>query len=599
MNYYQLMCTKRVNWLCLLTALISLGTSPATAQSIADNPVNNFESADKDNSSGVSTNSNFLESNAIAQVNSVSQLSDVKTTDWAFQALQSVVERYGCIVGYPDSTYKGNRALSRYEFAAGLNACLDRINELIATSTGDLVKKEDLTTLQKLQEEFTSELAALRGRVDALETHTATLEKQQFSTTTKLNGEAIFSLSTATGGEPGSQDSKLAFNNRVRLNLTSSFNGSDLLIVGLQAYNFRSSGSFYERGTIQGQLLPNSSSFGAGSTKLSFEPQFSGFNPQTLQPDGGANSVSLYKLAYVLPLSQKFVVFAGTNAEITDVFPAITPYASDSQGAISRFAGYNAAVRITGGTSGTGLLAGAGFLWNPSKQVGLGVIYGSGSAPISEDRGLLNTPLGGGFFNGTQAIAAQLTLKPISTIDIGINYAHSYHTINILGTGLGSADIASIQFTPNAAQLARFGGNATLATLDEPINVNSVGATVTWRFAPKTSLSLSGALLFANLLNVDASTTFSSWSAGLHFRDIFHEGNTAAVIFGQPLYRQSVAGIASRPEDATPYHLETFYNYRVNDNISITPGVYFIFSPEGFSANDTAIVGALRTTFSF
>lgn len=112
-------------------------------------------------------------------------------------------------------------------------------------------------------------------------------------------------------------------------------------------------------------------------------------------------------------------------------------------------------------------------------------------------------------------------------------------------------------------------------------------------------MSVSGALLFAHLLNVDASTTFSSWSARLHFRDIFHEGNTAAIIFGQPLYRQSVAGSASRPEDTTPYHLETFYNYRVNDNISITPGVYFIFSPEGFSANDTAIVGALRTTFAF
>lgn len=35
------------------------------------------------------------------QVTSVSQLSDVKPTDWAFQALQSLVERYGCIAGYP------------------------------------------------------------------------------------------------------------------------------------------------------------------------------------------------------------------------------------------------------------------------------------------------------------------------------------------------------------------------------------------------------------------------------------------------------------------------------------------------------------------
>jgi hypothetical protein len=97
-------------------------------------------------------------STRIGQVTSVSQLSDVKPTDWAFQALQSLVERYGCIVGYPDKTFRGNRALTRYEFAAGLNACMDRVNELIAAGTADLVKKEDLDTLKRMQEEFRSEL---------------------------------------------------------------------------------------------------------------------------------------------------------------------------------------------------------------------------------------------------------------------------------------------------------------------------------------------------------------------------------------------------------------------------------------------------------
>jgi hypothetical protein len=95
-------------------------------------------------------------------------------------------------VGYPDRTYRGNRALTRYEFAAGLNACLDRVNELIAAGTADLVKKEDLAILQKLQEYFAPELVTLRGRVDGLETRTATLEKQQFSATTKLGGEVVF-----------------------------------------------------------------------------------------------------------------------------------------------------------------------------------------------------------------------------------------------------------------------------------------------------------------------------------------------------------------------------------------------------------------------
>ena len=84
----------------------------------------------------------------LGQVTSVSQLSDVKPTDWAFQALQSLVERYGCIAGYPDKTYRGNRAMTRYEFAAGLNSCMDRVNDLIAASTADMAKKEDLATLR-------------------------------------------------------------------------------------------------------------------------------------------------------------------------------------------------------------------------------------------------------------------------------------------------------------------------------------------------------------------------------------------------------------------------------------------------------------------
>lgn len=70
----------------------------------------------------------------MSQVTSVSQLSDVQPTDWAFQALQSLVERYGCIAGYPNGSFQGNRAMTRYEFAAGLNACLNRVNELIATT---------------------------------------------------------------------------------------------------------------------------------------------------------------------------------------------------------------------------------------------------------------------------------------------------------------------------------------------------------------------------------------------------------------------------------------------------------------------------------
>lgn len=126
------------------------------------------------------------ETDGMDRVSNVSQLRDVELTDWAFEALRSLVERYGCISGYPDGTFRGNRALSRYEFAAGLNTCLQQIEKLIAASSADLVSKDDLATLQRLIDEFGTELGTLRGRVDTLEARTSELEAHQFSTTTKL-----------------------------------------------------------------------------------------------------------------------------------------------------------------------------------------------------------------------------------------------------------------------------------------------------------------------------------------------------------------------------------------------------------------------------
>jgi len=105
----------------------------------------------------------------LGQLRSVSQLSDVKPTDWAYQAVRSLVERYNCVAGYPDGTFRGGRAMTRYEAAALVNACMDTVNDLIAAATADLVTKEDLAVLQRLQEEFQAELATLRGRVDSLE----------------------------------------------------------------------------------------------------------------------------------------------------------------------------------------------------------------------------------------------------------------------------------------------------------------------------------------------------------------------------------------------------------------------------------------------
>ena len=528
----------------------------------------------------------------LAQVTSVSQLSDVQPTDWAFQALQSLVERYGCIAGYPNQTYGGNRAMTRYEFAAGLNACLDRINELIATATGDLVKKEDLATLQKLQEQFAAELATLRGRVDAVEARTAELEANRFSTTTKLTGEAIIAGVGASGGAPNDSDPNIILVNRVRLNLTTSFTGKDSLITGLQAYNFL--GGADGQGSLQQSLGLAAPLLSASSARTSFEPQFPGLNVNTLA-SVGANSVQLYKLLYIFPVANKLTLFAGTAAETSDAFPAITPFYGEGQESISRFAGLNPVLRVSGGTSGTGLASAAGFIFNISPNFDLRALYGSVNANLPEKSaneavpGVSTTPLGAGLFSGSSIIATQLTFKPSPAVDIGLNYAHSYHEINILATGLVSSDIGALSGVAAGT----------------PLTLNSVGGTITWRLSPKIALSGYGAAIFVDAAsnNVDASTTFTSWMAGVHFRDLFKSGNTAGILFGQPLFRTDTGGSAqltpTGDNRATPYHLEAYYRLQVSDNISITPGAFVLFNPEGNSNNDTTTVGVLRTTFTF
>lgn len=52
-------------------------------------------------------------------------------------------------IGYPNHTFRGNQALSRYEFAAGLNACLDRMGELLPAATNGLVTQEDLEKFRR------------------------------------------------------------------------------------------------------------------------------------------------------------------------------------------------------------------------------------------------------------------------------------------------------------------------------------------------------------------------------------------------------------------------------------------------------------------
>jgi carbohydrate-selective porin OprB len=58
---------------------------------------------------------------------------------------------------------------------------------------------------------------------------------------------------------------------------------------------------------------------------------------------------------------------------------------------------------------------------------------------------------------------------------------------------------------------------------------------------------------------------------------------------------------ANNPTDAKdlPIHVEAFYKYQINDNIAITPGLFWLINPGQNSNNTSVIIGTLRTTFTF
>ncbi|MBE9036246.1 iron uptake porin [aff. Roholtiella sp. LEGE 12411] len=500
--------------------------------------------------------------NSQAQVTSVSQFSDVQPTDWAFQALQSLVERYGCIAGYPNGTYRGNRALTRYEFAAGLNACLDRVNELIATATADLVTKQDLATLQRLQEEFSAELATLRGRVDSLEARTAELEANQFSTTTKLVGEAIFAVSDAFGDGTGDANNTV-FQDRVRLGLQTSFTGRDVLTTRLAAGNAQAFAIQGNTGTIAG--AEGTQTFQIGST--------------------GDNSVEIDKLTYEVPIGPAQVYLAAAGGRHSHYAAVNNPYFFDKtdggNGALSAFSSESPIYRIGGGAGialNLPLGRGGGILGNSSVTVGY--LGSEANSPAASQ----------GVFNGDYAALGQLNFSLGDRIALAATYVHGYN-------GAGSALFDSGLSLNNAAGTPiGVVGTQQANTLANASSSNSYGVSAAFR--PSDKLSVSGFVAYTDVVGSGVGDDFESWTygAGVALSDFGKRGNVLGVFAGAQPYALNRPGFGGGD---VPYQIEGFYKYRVSDNVSITPGVIYLTSPGQNSDNDDAIIGTLRTTFTF
>jgi Carbohydrate-selective porin, OprB family/S-layer homology domain len=507
--------------------------------------------------SAQSTSVNQLMSNtkqdSVGQVTSVSQLSDVQPTDWAYQALQSLVERYGCIAGYPNGTFRGNRAATRYELAAALNACLDQISDRFAT-------KEDLEAVKALQEEFKAELATLKGRVDSLEARTATLEAQQFSTTTKLQGEVVMAGQygdTLGGGANAvnlAPDSRATAIARVRLNFNTSFSGSDLLQTQLEV------------GNAGQDLFTNVPVLGP-----------SGFDVY----DGGvvdyanvASTVSLRRLAYSFKPIKNLTVTVGPRLFPSD-FVDFNTYANNSAQDFSSGFFINNPLIITNAVDNPGG-AGAAVDWN----IGGGPFSFRAAYVAASPNNAVNNGLGGGglFGDPNQGTVELEYARPFGKDDKN-NFAVRLQYTN---------SNTFVDLTPLSNNAANFAG------LGSSVQQNVVGANVEASFGRFGFFGRFGYSINPNIVGVGSAfepDNIMSWMGGVGVKDLFVPGSLLAVAAGQPFIVQGQGG----PQQT---NFEGFYRFPVNDNITITPAVQVITDVQNVNT-DTVIQGLVRATFSF
>jgi len=532
----KLNCVRRIgdfNWcLCLLggAALYVLESSQAIAQSAPTIPM-------------------LDQPNPMTQVTSVSQFSDVQPTDWAFGALQALVERYGCIIGYPDRTYRGNRALTRYEFAAGVDACLNRLSELLAASTVNLITKDDLLTLQKLQEEFAAELATLRGRVDALEIRTATVERSQFSTTTRLTGQVIIAANEGSfggariiaprGAVITASDPNATVLYRTSFNLNTSFQGNDLLQVRLVT------GSDRATDNTAGFLEPN-----LGSVLDYSLP-------------GTDGQISLGRAYYTFTPVKDLNVTIGSLLSALE-FVDKNRYANTSFRDFSTQALVNnfiLAPRPVG--------AGAVLAWNPGKGAfKLRAVYvaASAAAALGENQRLTG---GGG--------PEDVRLFPISGGGAaGGLFGDPYQ-------GIIELEYAPINWF--TARLLYSGGRLFGSDFDV------FGANIELALSDRLGLfGRYGSASYPNTTLGDIKPKY--WSTGVVLQDLFVRGALAGFGVGQP-FIEAAAG------NATQTNLEAFYNVPINDRIQVTPLIQVITKAGNRNENGTIITGTLRAVFSF
>lgn len=485
----------------------------------------------------------------LGQLTHVHQLSDVSPEDWAFGAIVSLNERYGCLAGYPDGQWRGDRPLRRDEFAAAVHACLERFGQL----QQELIAfpEDDLETIQQLMSSFSNDLDSLAQRQQSLDSRLLLLESNQFSTTSRMTGQAVFAINAGTfdgdtlldplGNEFVQANTNTTLIYRVALDINTSFVGSDLLKIRLDV------GSGGANDNVAAVLEPN---FGSG---LDFSAK---------PPSDG--DLGLGRLFYTFRPTDDITVSLGPSIRTTD-YVDTNPYANLSFRDFSTQAFTNNLLLFPV----NGPSAGAFVEWSPGDgTIALRGLYAAADASNPGN----DSPLRGtasftrllypttqfsslgdrGLFGDTYQQTVELDYSPSTDFSLGLQYSRGEvfdHSFQAIGANL------SMTIAESLGLFGRYG----------------YGDYEDTQFG-------------------DLSPHY--WMAGIAVQDLLVQGSSMGFAIGQPFIESNIG-------NATQTNFEIFYNLPINDRIQITPTLQLVTHPSNQESNGAIFTGTLRTVLLF
>ena len=508
--------------------------------------------------SDLNLNLDGVQEYSVAQGASIRDFSDVYPTDWAYQALAELVENYGCVSGYPDGTFRGDRPITRFEMAAILNKCMNAMSaKMDMMGDDEMASMEDMETLERLVASFEEELITLKGAVDGLDAKVTAMEDSQFSTTTK----AAFKISTDfTYFASEDMNAKMAYGYKYRMNTDGTYMMKD------------------GKRVVASYMVPADSSGIALTSKaeVAFTTSFTGSDKLTFKLKG--NVIGSDYHPYLKGGYDFYDTVKGTGTNV-------------------KFTGFSYEAGMDMGGMMLNLMLGTD-VDDLDPIVGLDTYYGGsgydgygpsefGDAGVGLSLDLLSSGMGSLIASASYAVDAEDAST--QTMRKGT-----------LGEDTDRSGVLALSWDG-----ALFGGNNAMFTVayqNTKMNNYMMGSDLT-----KSYFHLVAGAYFMDTLSLSGSYSFGTWNyamqgmkdmksaqwmVGVNMDDAFFPGNSAGIAYGTPEYTTD-----PKTNNAMKV-LEVYYSFKVNDHFELPVYLDFINNVGNMNNSDAWGV-AVRPTLTF